>query len=72
MVGSVLAPDADVGSNGDVMYLSSPQELVTVDNVTGEVVLLVLPDFETISMHSVQVIIAWSQQKPHLPVACCI
>lgn len=56
-VGSVFAADADAGSNGKVTYSSSPQQLVAVNNVTGDVVLLISPDFETLSMQSIQVII---------------
>ena len=55
MVGRVLAIDPDAGSNGQVLYSSSPQQLVTVDNVTGDVILLVSPDFETLSVQSLQV-----------------
>lgn len=54
-VGSVFAADADAGSNGQVAYSSSPQQVVAVDNRTGDVVLLISPDFETLSMQSVQV-----------------
>jgi hypothetical protein len=56
VIGNVLAPDADSGTNGEVFYTSSPQELVTVDNVTGDVILLIIPDFETLSMQSIEVI----------------
>lgn len=55
VVGRVVATDADVSSNGRVAYSSSPQQLVTVDSMTGEVVLLTSPDFETLPMQSVQV-----------------
>lgn len=55
VVGRVLATDADTSSNGQVAYSSSPQQLVAVNNVTGDVVLLITPDFETLPMQSVQV-----------------
>ncbi len=55
VIGSVEATDADVGSNGQVAYSGSLQNLVVINNTTGEVVLLVTPDFETLTMQSIQV-----------------
>ena len=55
VIGSVVANDADIGSNGQVAYNSSLQQLVVVNNITGEVVLLVTPDFETLNMQTIQV-----------------
>ena len=55
VVGNVLAPDADAGSNGQVRYISSSQQLFTVNNMTGDVILLASPDFETLSMQSMEV-----------------
>ena len=55
VIGSVEAMDADIGNNGQVAYNISDQQLVAINNVTGEIFLLVSPDFETLNMQSIQV-----------------
>lgn len=58
MIGTVLATDADAGSNGQVAYSiasGSTQEFVAVDSMTGDVSLLVPSDFETLSSQTLQV-----------------
>ena len=47
--------DADAGSNGRVAYYNSPQQLVAINSTTGELYLLVAPDFESFSMQTLQV-----------------
>lgn len=66
VVATVLANDADVGSNGQVAYYGSPQQLVEINNMTGEIILLISPDFETLSTQSLQVnitfrLFSWAQ-----------
>lgn len=55
VIGSVEATDADTGSNAQVSYSLSAQQLVSINNLTGDVILLVTPDFETLNTQSIQV-----------------
>lgn len=55
MIGSIVASDADIGSNGQVSYYISTNELVEVDINTGAVILLFSPDFENSSSIIIQV-----------------
>ena len=55
VIDTVVANDADTGSNGQVAYYSSPQQLVEINNTTGEVILVISPDFETLSTLTLQV-----------------
>lgn len=55
VIATVLANDADSGSNGEIAYYSSQQSLVEVNNMTGEVILIASPDFETLSVLSLEV-----------------
>ena len=48
LVTTLNAVDNDAGINGQVAYYGDVNELVTVNNITGDVVLLVSPDFEAI------------------------
>ena len=53
---TVNANDLDIGSNGQVRYfIITENPLVEVDNVTGEIVLIVSPDYEVIQALSVEV-----------------
>ena len=53
---TVNANDLDIGINGQVRYsITTENPLVEIDNVTGEVVLIVSPDYEVIQALSVEV-----------------
>ena len=58
VIGAVLATDTDAGTNGQVAYSiasGTTQEFVDVNNVTGDVSLLLPSDFETLSSKMIQV-----------------
>ena len=45
---TVTATDADIGVNGQVVFtIEMPNPLVEVNNVSGQITLTAVPDFET-------------------------
>ncbi len=50
VIGNISATDADTGTNGEIAYYGSMQNLLRVDNRTGDLILIVSSDFETLPM----------------------